>query len=260
LILRCKQINKKQIIMQLHRYYYIAFLLFALITFQNNYGQTKAEEDEMLQLVNNLRSENGLPALRLNQNLNKAAFDHSKDMADNNYFDHDGLNGSTFGQRARNAGYTGFAYGENIAAGSSTTTAAFTQWKNSPDHLSNILNRNINEMGIGHATKVGSRFTHYWTQVFGKGSITLSTPTINLETNGFSVYPNPAHDLIYVDFDNKIQEPIKISIANITGQVVYQSDSNYTGNNLLTINIANLSNGVYLLKTQNGMSHKIVKQ
>jgi uncharacterized protein YkwD len=158
LILRCKQINQKQIIMQLQRYFYIAFLLFALITFQNNYGQTKAEEDEMLLLVNNLRSENGLPALRLNQNLNKAAFDHSKDMADNNYFSHAGLNGSNFGQRAKNAGYTGFAYGENIAAGSSTAAATFNQWKNSPDHRSNILNVNINEMGIGHASKVGSTY------------------------------------------------------------------------------------------------------
>jgi Secretion system C-terminal sorting domain len=74
------------------------------------------------------------------------------------------------------------------------------------------------------------------------------------------VFPNPTKDLIYLDFHNKIQEPIKISITNITGQVVYQSDSNYTVNDLLTINIANLSNGVYLLKTQNGMSHKIVKQ
>jgi hypothetical protein len=247
--------------MQLHRYYYIAFLLFSLITFQNNYGQTKAEEDEMLLLVNNLRSENGLPPLRLNQNLNKAAFDHSKDMADNNYFDHTGLNGSNFGQRTKNAGYTGFAYGENIAAGISTAAGTFDQWKNSPGHRSNILNKNVNEMGIGHASKVGSTYTHYWTQIFGKGTGTLSNPdSVELETNVLNVYPNPAQDLIYVDFNNKTQEPIKISIANITGQVVYQSDANYTNNDFLTINIANLSNGVYLLKTQNGISHKIVKQ
>jgi Cysteine-rich secretory protein family/Secretion system C-terminal sorting domain len=261
LILRCKQSTTKQIVMQLHRYYYIAFLLFGLITFQNNFGQTKAEEDEMLLLVNNLRSENGLPALRLNQNLNKAAFDHSKDMADNNYFDHAGLNGSNFGQRAKNAGYTGFAYGENIAAGKSTVVATFDQWKNSPDHRNNILNKNINEMGIGHASKVGSAYTHYWTQIFGKATGTLSTPDfVELETNVLNVYPNPAQDLVYVDFHNTTQEPIKISIANITGQVVYQSDSNYTSNDLLTINIGNLSNGIYLLKTQDGMSHKIVKQ
>jgi Cysteine-rich secretory protein family/Secretion system C-terminal sorting domain len=247
--------------MQIHRYYHIAFLLFGLITFQNNYGQTKAEEDEMLLLVNNLRSENGLAPLRINQNLNKASFDHSKDMADNNYFDHTGLNGSTFGQRSKNAGYTGFAYGENIAAGSSTVSGTFDQWKNSPGHRGNILNANSNEMGIGHASKVGSTYVHYWTQIFGKGSTTLSTPNpVALDTTALRVYPNPAQDIIYVDLNTKIQEPIKISIINITGQVVYQNDSNYNGNDLLTINIANLSNGIYLLKTQNGIVHKIVKQ
>jgi hypothetical protein len=261
LILRCKQINQKQIVMKLHRYYYIAFLLFSLITFQNNYGQTKSEEDEMLLLVNNLRSENGLPPLRLNQNLNKAAFDHSKDMANNNYFSHAGLNGSNFGQRAKNAGYIGFAYGENIAAGTSTAATTFDIWKNSPDHRSNILSSNTNEMGIGHDSKVGSKYTNYWTQIFGKGSEVLSNPDfIEQEKNAFSMYPNPTKDFIYLDFHNIIQKPTKISIANISGQVVYQSDANYTGNNLLTINIARLSNGIYLLKTPDGISHKIVKQ
>jgi Cysteine-rich secretory protein family/Secretion system C-terminal sorting domain len=247
--------------MRVNHSYCIAFLLFALMTFQNTYGQNNVDENEMLRLVNNLRSENGIPPVRLNPNLNKAAFNHSKDMADNNYFSHVGLNGSSFSQRAVNAGYTGSPLGENIAAGSSTAAATFDQWKNSPDHRSNILNRNANEMGIGHGTKTGSRFTHYWTQIFGRGSGVLSAPTsIDLEANGFSVYPNPAHDLIYLDFNNKIQESMEISIATITGQVVYQRDIKYTGNDLLTIDIAGLSNGIYILKTQNGVSKKIVKQ
>jgi hypothetical protein len=247
--------------MRIYRTYCIAFLLFSLLTFQKNYGQNNAEENEMLRLVNNLRSENGVSPLRLNQNLNKAAFNHSKDMADNNYFSHVGLNGSSFSQRAISAGYTGSPLGENIAAGSSTVQGTFDQWKNSPNHRSNILNPNTNEMGIGHASKTGSTYTHYWTQVFGRGSGVLSTPTaVDLEANGFSVYPNPARDLIYLDFNNKIQEPVEISITTITGQVVYQRAINYTGNDLLSINIADLSNGIYLLKTQNGISRKIVKQ
>ncbi len=247
--------------MRVYFSYCIAFLLFSLTTFQKSYGQNNAEEIEMLRLVNNLRSENGLPPLRLNPNLNKACFNHSKDMADNNYFSHAGLNGSTFSQRAINAGYTGSPLGENIAAGGSTAAATFDQWKNSPGHRSNILNTNANEMGIGHASRVGSTYTHYWTQIFGRGSGVLSTPiSSDLEANGLSVYPNPAQDIVYLDFHNKMQEPMEISIATITGQVVYQREIKYTGNDLLTINIADLSNGIYVLKTQNGIAHKIVKQ
>jgi hypothetical protein len=253
-----KQTKKKQI-MKRFNLSCIALLLFSLLAFQSNYAQNSAENQEMLRLVNALRSQNGLPALRLNTNLNKAAFDHSKDMADNNYFSHEGLNGSSFSQRARNAGYTGSPLGENIAAGSATAQGTFDQWKNSPDHRSNMLNRNANEMGIGHGIKAGSRFTHYWTQIVGRGSSLATPESIEIETNALSVYPNPAHDLIYLDFNNKIQEPIKVSIATITGQVVYQKEINYTGNDL-AINIADLSSGIYLLKTQNGIAHKIVKQ
>jgi hypothetical protein len=237
------------------------FFLYALIAFQISYGQFTAEEQEMLRLVNNFRVENGLSTVRLNQNLNKAAFNHSKDMADNNYFDHVGLNGSTFSQRLKNAGYVGSPHSENIAAGNAAVLATFNQWKNSTTgHRENILNKNSNEMGIGHATKSGSEFTHYWTQVFGKGSAVLSTSQpISDENVGLKVYPNPAQDMIYFDFNKKIQEPVSITITTITGQIVYQKNIDYS-NNVFGINIANLSNGIYLLKTQNGISHKIVKQ
>jgi uncharacterized protein YkwD len=236
-------------------------LLLALLAFQNNYGQFTAEEQEMLRLVNNFRVENGLSTVRLNQNLNKAAFNHSKDMADNNYFDHVGLNGSTFSQRLKNAGYVGSPHSENIAAGNAAVLATFNQWKNSTTgHRENILNKNSNEMGIGHATKSGSEFTHYWTQVFGKGSAVLSTSQSVIDDNvGLKVYPNPAQDMIYLDFNKKIQVSLSITITNITGQIVYQKNVDYS-NDVFSINISNLSNGIYLLKTQNGISHKIVKQ
>ena len=75
-------------------------LLFFLFVFQNFYAQTAAEEaQEMLDLVNELRANNGVSQLVLNDRLNIAAYDHSDDMARNDYFSHTGLNGSSFSQR-----------------------------------------------------------------------------------------------------------------------------------------------------------------
>jgi uncharacterized protein YkwD len=58
-----------------------------------------------------------VPVLTWNEKLSKAAYLHSKDMADNNYFNHNNLQGLTPGQRITAAGYNWSTYGENIANG-----------------------------------------------------------------------------------------------------------------------------------------------
>ncbi len=121
---------------------------------------TTNEAEQMLALVNEFRKESGVPPVVLNTALNTAAFKHSKDMNDNGYFSHTGQNGSSFGERVKNEKYSGFAFGENIAI-SETAKQTFNLWKESPGHKRNILNPNVNEMGIGKSGR-------YWTQIFGK--------------------------------------------------------------------------------------------
>ena len=105
--------------------------------------------------------------LRMNAELRQAARLHSQDMADNNYFDHRGLDGSDFSIRASRANYRGFAAGENIAAGTATAETSFRQWMNSPGHCQNMLRARFTEIGVGHAEGDG-QYRHYWTQVFGE--------------------------------------------------------------------------------------------
>ena len=71
--------------------------------------------------------------------------------------------------------YTAFAsdgtesWGENIAAGSSTASATFKQWREDDDdysgqgHRRNMLNANFAAVGVGHVAVNG---THYWAQEF----------------------------------------------------------------------------------------------
>lgn len=133
-------------------------------------------EDDLLVLLNEQRAVGGncggvamAPAgpLTMQPQLRKAARLHSQDMGENNYFSHQGLDGSSFSSRASRAGYRGSAGGENIAAGGNSAQGTFTQWMNSPGHCQNMLSGRYREIGIGHAYVPRSQYGHYWTQVFG---------------------------------------------------------------------------------------------
>jgi uncharacterized protein YkwD len=95
-----------------------------------------------------------------NESLAKAAYLHSKDMNDENYFSHTGKNGSDAGTRIEQQGYNWRTYGENIAKGYSNEQMVVEGWIESEGHCRNIMNPNFEEMGVG---KEGE----YWTQVFG---------------------------------------------------------------------------------------------
>ncbi len=137
--------------------------------------------DTFLVLINQFRSQpqtcfNGdvvqnmpaVPPVAYNTQLNNAAQAHSEDMANNNFFSHVGLNGSTFGQRATAAGYTGFANGENIAGGD-TAQVAFNLWRTShTGHCQGMMSANANEIGLGYAINGNSSTKHLWTLMTGK--------------------------------------------------------------------------------------------
>jgi len=233
----------------------ICFLCILFI-FQNFHSQTAQQAQEMLALVNDIRADNGIPPLVLNDQLNKAAFDHSDDMARNNYFSHTGLNNSDFSKRVKDAGYNGSPRGENIAAGNASVLATFNQWKNSTTgHLENMLNANSNEMGIGYASFNDSRYTHYWTQVFGKGSGVLSNDDIAVTE--IHVYPNPVKDVLRISFDNVTQEPMEIKMMSMNGQVVYHQIKTVLITDL-KLDVSNLPTGVYFLYFKNS-TKKVVK-
>jgi uncharacterized protein YkwD len=132
-------------------------------------------EQQILDIVNQRRSEGAdchsqgvfgpAGALTMNPALRCAARVHSKDMVDQNYFDHTGPNGDTPGDRIDAAGYLWSTWGENIAAGNSTAAATMDQWMNSDGHCANIMNPAFSEIGVGYYP--GGSYGHYWTQAFG---------------------------------------------------------------------------------------------
>ncbi|NEP07952.1 MAG: CAP domain-containing protein, partial [Okeania sp. SIO4D6] len=92
-------------------------------------------------------------------------------MALQDFFDHTGLDGSSAGDRIETTGYDFSAWAENIAVGYLTPEAVVEGWMNSPGHRANILDPNLQEIGVGYyflENDTGSvNFNNYWTQVFG---------------------------------------------------------------------------------------------
>jgi len=129
-----------------------------------------AEEQKMLDLINQARQAAGVAPLKIDMNLVKSARLKSQDMINNNYFDHYSPTYGDPGQMIRKyaPGYRGV--GENIAYDSRTVQTAHDGLMNSPGHRQNILSPNYTHIGIGivkASSFQGARNVLVITQQFG---------------------------------------------------------------------------------------------
>ncbi|RAV22175.1 peptidoglycan-binding protein [Paenibacillus contaminans] len=107
-----------------------------------------AEEQQMVDLVNQERKKAGLAPLAVDSALANSARLKSKDMVDLNYFSHDS---PTYGSPFDMMKKFGISYrtaGENIACNSSVAKA-HTSLMNSTGHRENILKSSFTHIGIG---------------------------------------------------------------------------------------------------------------
>ncbi|MFH6568703.1 CAP domain-containing protein [Pseudomonas kulmbachensis] len=139
-------------------------------------GDWQAEGQKVLELLNSARTQPRQCGTRTfapttplawNTTLATAAEIHSRDMANNNYFDHKGRDGSTPGDRVELAGYNAQQVGENIAAGQDTTRKLVDGWLASPGHCANVMNPEFRELGAAYAADPKSDAGIYWTALFG---------------------------------------------------------------------------------------------
>lgn len=128
----------------------------------NQNGLT-TEEQEVFDLVNKQRTDNGLKALKVDSNLQKVAKEKANDMIKNNYFAH---NSPTYGSPFDMMKKFGISYksaGENLA-GNSTGKRAVDAWMNSEGHRANILNSSFNYTGV--AVVESSKYGRIYVQMF----------------------------------------------------------------------------------------------
>ena len=107
-----------------------------------------AQEQKLLNLLNQDRAKNGLPALSMDSELSDLAREKSQDMLDNGYFAHES---PTLGNAAAMLNDSGYAYhgvGENIAH-HATVEKADAAFLSSPAHRTVMMGRQWEKVGIG---------------------------------------------------------------------------------------------------------------
>jgi uncharacterized protein YkwD len=107
-------------------------------------------------LINAVRHNHGVPAVRLDPRLSRAARAHSRDMVRRRYFSHTTPEGLSFADRIRGTGYMRAArrwyVGENLAwgwRGHGSAGRIVRAWMHSPPHREVMLNPSFREVGIG---------------------------------------------------------------------------------------------------------------
>ncbi|TSD66499.1 CAP domain-containing protein [Inquilinus sp. KBS0705] len=105
------------------------------------------------------------PPLVWNDELEKAAHGHAKDMASKKYFSHTSKDGRSMSDRIVFAGYyfkgyKSFTVGENIAWGQNSIEEVMSGWFKSEGHCRNLMNPDFKEVGVAEKDE-------YWVQDFG---------------------------------------------------------------------------------------------
>jgi uncharacterized protein YkwD len=137
------------------------------MTYDDNY--CRATEMQVLDVTNAFRANFGLPPLVWCPLAAGTAREHSVDMANHNYFAHEGRDGLQSWDRFAANGGTYRALGENLAGSTHHPTAMnfFDQWINSQTgHRTPILSVDYERLGVGMAINADARYVHYIGQIF----------------------------------------------------------------------------------------------
>jgi uncharacterized protein YkwD len=128
----------------------IAFLLVFAIFAPSAGAQAlslTSSESSLLTTMNSVRKSHGLPALRIDFHLVRAARGHSADMMRRQYFAHGSVSG-----RVVAAGARGPLFGEDLAwAQGINASWVVNAWLASPGHRAVLLRPGFRRVGVGYA-------------------------------------------------------------------------------------------------------------
>jgi uncharacterized YkwD family protein len=105
-------------------------------------------ESNMVELINNTRSKEGLKQLTVDLKLVEVARKKALDMINNDYFEHQSPNYGTPFDMLKSAGIDYSLAGENLAEAHSVEEA-FELLLESPEHRDNILKSRYDKIGVG---------------------------------------------------------------------------------------------------------------
>jgi len=133
----------------------ICLVLFAAVGVAQN--KAARPERELFEATNRERLAHGLPALQWNDALAVAARKHASEMAHKDALSHQFPGEPSLPSRVKQAGAHFVWLSENVALGSNTSTI-HAEFVKSPPHRANILDTDMNVVGIGIVERNGELF------------------------------------------------------------------------------------------------------
>jgi uncharacterized protein YkwD len=134
----------------------------------------RAPEKAMFEMHNKERRARNLPVFCVDERLQEAARAHSEEMIRKDYYSHDSANGEPYDRRLQRFGYNTLPVAENLTGGNGKNgepRASMNRWMKSEVHRNNILDPDLDEIGIGVATGRWKRYDGWtmYTADFGGG-------------------------------------------------------------------------------------------
>jgi len=137
-------------------------------SFYANLAQPGAKLDAAAaaSMISGYRANNGLPAVELDPKLMELAEAQAAVMAKRDKLDHGA--GKPFVARLKASGYDAKTAAENIGAGYHTLAEAFSGWRDSPPHRTNMLLGGATKMGIAAIYTPASKYKVYWALIIAQ--------------------------------------------------------------------------------------------
>ena len=126
-------------------------------------ANAKVDAGAAASMISGYRRNNGLPAVTIDPELMRMAEAQARAMASSNKLDHN-VAGS-FNSRLQRSSFDASRAAENVGAGYHTLAEAFSGWRDSPPHRSNMLLRGATKMGIAAVYAPASKYKVFWSLI-----------------------------------------------------------------------------------------------
>ncbi len=198
------------------------------------------------------------------------------------------ITGINFGSRSTTTGPKAFAirssvdnYTTNIATGTLTNTSAWALKLNNVNisaglgapitfriygyngtgsNIANTANWRIDDLAVLGSSN-GFNATSCYNLNISTG-LTNFKPNQSNDNSSISIYPNPAHQMLNVNFTSNHVSPLQIKILDQMGRMIINKNTNAVqGRNIIPINVSRLQKGIYYLiinGNSNSSTHKFM--
>ena len=142
-------------------------------------------------------------------------------------------------------------YMENDTAELRFYGSGSTIWYNSSPNggqWNGYVNTNISGGGDPSVVKLGAG--SYLIIFVGQPYSTVAVEEVSLTVNGLQAFPNPVRQTLMISFPENSSGWLKSRILDLSGKVMQTDQSDFVSENLLAINVDDLSTGIYFLELE----------